>query len=407
MSDHSNWHTSIHLVLPRSSGAAVLMVPEGDGWALPCMVADDYYWWRSAELVDQALGRALGHRLLSLRCLSSVDNPSEHLASRVYVVEDADTGFCPEGGVWIDAGSLGDLTLAIPEHRTMIERFYNWPLASVLRAHTTTGDLYLKATSRIPLLADESALTVCLAALFPGRVPEPIAVDLERGWMLLPDVGPWIYGTPEDVKLAALQGFAQLQLDSVEQADHLLRAGCPDRRLEAIEAQLSQLGEMEMALSGLNAAELERLRAALPQFREICHALNEYRVPDTLAHGDLFGANIARRDGQFVYFDWGQACVSHPFLDAVHFLGEEEILADHARDGYLSHWTCFEPMERLVRAWELARPLDLLLEGMLRYHINTERGPEPEEQLGSVAGNLRAALRWIEQASLPCSPRLY
>ncbi|MFP6646012.1 MAG: hypothetical protein VCF24_21010, partial [Candidatus Latescibacterota bacterium] len=71
--------------------------------------------------------------------------------------------------------------------------------------------------------------TTDLAALFTGRIPEPLAVDVERGWLLLPDLGPPIREVPDDVKLAALQTYAQLQLDSVRHAEALIRAGCPDR----------------------------------------------------------------------------------------------------------------------------------------------------------------------------------
>ena len=59
--------------------------------------------------------------------------------------------------------------------------------STVLRVPTTDGDLYFKAVSAIHVF--EAALTGLLAELQPGRVPEVVAMDAERGWMLMRDGG--------------------------------------------------------------------------------------------------------------------------------------------------------------------------------------------------------------------------
>src|SRR5437016_1843638 len=59
--------------------------------------------------------------------------------------------------------------------------------STVLRVPTAEGDVYFKAVA--PIHRFEAALTGLLAELQPGRVPEVIAVDAERGWMLMRDGG--------------------------------------------------------------------------------------------------------------------------------------------------------------------------------------------------------------------------
>jgi hypothetical protein len=444
MSDYySNWTTYTYLVLFGPHDSSVLMVPTEDGWSLPCVVGEEFYWWRSASRVDGIVERSLGHPLLSLRCLSNIDDPSVRVARRAYVFEDTDASYQPEGGEYVDLETLSDLPMAIPEHRPLVravlddsrlahreppwsrpgwfestrrwleswaeasgyvltdrvERYYNWPLAAVLRVETSSGLLYLKATATLPLLSNEPELTAQLASLFPDRVPMPLTVDTERGWMVLPDLGYPNREVPYHVQMDELRAYARLQSDSVAHVPQLLQAGCPDRRLQALEASISLLVRLTPQHSGLVASELQALRDAAPRLRKACQALGAYGVPDTLVHGDLFGGNIAGPEGQFVFFDWGQGCVSHPFFDAIHFLDEEEILTPTARDAYLSCWTQHEPMGRLQEAWVLALPLALLLNGLLRYHISSERGAQPEENVGAVAYNFRNCLRWLNQTS--------
>ena len=440
--DFNNWHTYIHLVLPRADGT-ILMVPDGDAWALPSIEAEQRIWWRSAFQVDRLLQTELGPGLVSLRCLSSADIAAERQATHTYVVEDLDGSFSPSGHAWINGDSLGDVALTIPGHRAMIsavldevrsgvgpnhapwwkpgwfesarkwlerwvvesgevlfepiERYYNWPLSSIVRAHTHSDIFYLKATTRLPGIANEPDLTVRLAAMFPGRVPEPLAVDYDRGWMLLRRFGDTIRTVPDDDKLVALLEFTQLQRQSIQYIEELLEAGCPDRRLAIIEAQAIQLSETVSASLVLNAAEVESLRVALPRLVEACRALSEFSVPSTLVHGDLFGGNIARPEGRFLYVDWGQACVSHPFFDAIHLMDMDEIDSAAARDSYLAQWTAYEPMDRLVQAWDLALPLTFLLELMVRYYLSTERGFEPEEAGEHISNSLQKTLRTLEE----------
>ena len=62
-----------------------------------------------------------------------------------------------------------------------------WRLSCVLRAPTGDGDVWFKANTTSPLFVNEGVVMGALAGLFPGQVPAPLAVEPERGWMVLAD----------------------------------------------------------------------------------------------------------------------------------------------------------------------------------------------------------------------------
>src|SRR5829696_5967538 len=61
------------------------------------------------------------------------------------------------------------------------------PWATVLRAPTTDGDVWMKAAGAAT--SCEAGLYELLAREAPGDVLVPLAVDAPLGWMLLPDGG--------------------------------------------------------------------------------------------------------------------------------------------------------------------------------------------------------------------------
>src|SRR5881409_1987546 len=61
------------------------------------------------------------------------------------------------------------------------------PWSTVMRVPTEQGDVYFKANTAA--LRHEAALVTILAARRPDCVPPLLAVDIERGWMLMADAG--------------------------------------------------------------------------------------------------------------------------------------------------------------------------------------------------------------------------
>jgi aminoglycoside phosphotransferase (APT) family kinase protein len=99
-------------------------------------------------------------------------------------------------------------------------------------------------------------------------------------------------------------------------------------------------------------------------------------------HGDLHLSNVARRDGDYLFFDWTDACVTHPFLDLIDVFREEDAAArDALRDAYLSAWADFAARPELLRVWELAAPLAALNQAVSYRVIGASVEPGTTEQL--------------------------
>jgi Ser/Thr protein kinase RdoA (MazF antagonist) len=104
--------------------------------------------------------------------------------------------------------------------------------------------------------------------------------------------------------------------------------------------------------------------AGLPAFEEECTRLAAAGIPETLQHDDLNDGNAFVRDADHVIFDWGDACISHPFHSLVVVLrslayrnawapgGAEVTKLLHA---YLEPWSGFGNLDQLLAAAELAR----------------------------------------------------
>jgi len=52
---------------------------------------------------------------------------------------------------------------------------------------------------------------------------------------------------------------------------------------------------------------------AVPHFEQMCAALAEDGLHETIQHDDLHDGQVFVRDGRYIVFDWGDSCVSHPF----------------------------------------------------------------------------------------------
>jgi hypothetical protein len=175
-----------------------------------------------------------------------------------------------------------------------LEHVHERPWGSVWRASVRGGVVWVKVCA--PVQAFEPRLTAALAGRWPGLLPEVLAADSERAWLLLGDAGERLgFGVGPEPWLSLLPAYAELQRGEVAHVAELLDAGV--------------------------------------------------------------------RKGAACILDWGDSCVSHPFLTLfVAFLHLEEIegLApgdpwfDRLRDSYLEPWG--RPSE-LRQTFELAQRL--------------------------------------------------
>jgi hypothetical protein len=216
-----------------------------------------------------------------------------------------DEAFLAEAQAWIESKVVVTGEIAQPHVRW-------W--STVLRVPTTEGDAYFKAAA--PVHRFEAALTALLCELQPGRVPDVLAADADRGWMLMRDGGlrlRELIQSRDDLYHweRLLPTYAQLQIDVADHSPRMLAFGVPDERLSVIPAHLAEL--LDARPPGLSDDERQHLVDAVPRVEDMCRELGAYAVPETIQHDDLHDGQLFVRDGAYRVFDWGDSCVSHPF----------------------------------------------------------------------------------------------
>jgi hypothetical protein len=224
---------------------------------------------------------------------------------------------------------------------------------TALTAPTQRGPVWLKAPG--PRNMFEAPLYGLLSRLVPDRVLTPIAVDLERGWLLLPDGGPTLreLATPDPELAEILPRYGELQRDLAGQVDTLLAFGLADMRASAMPVRFEEALEVahRRAADEADRTAVDAVAAMRPEFTEWCRRLAESPVPPSLDHNDLHPGNVFAGGARF--YDWGDAVVAHPFasmLVALNFVQDVPRL----RDAYLEAFTDLAPRAELVAEVELA-----------------------------------------------------
>ncbi|WP_436492737.1 phosphotransferase [Actinokineospora sp. HUAS TT18] len=229
------------------------------------------------------------------------------------------------------------------------------PWSTVLSAPTTAGPVWLKQTGAAN--GFEAALYEILLDVAPHRVLAPIAVDTDRGWLLLPDGGdPVGWDLPPDdlvtVLTDVLPHYATLQRDLAPHVDRMIAAGVTDMRPEIMPTRFAEAVAVVGGLPEVEARE--------PEFREWCARLAASPARASLDHNDLHPANILVNAG-IRFYDWGDAVIAHPFaamfvplkvlLDK---LGPQAPGTLRVRDAYLEAFTDLAPRAELVAELDLA-----------------------------------------------------
>jgi hypothetical protein len=218
---------------------------------------------------------------------------------------------------WTEPDWLAEAEAWIRERVTMageLDQFHVRWWSTVIRVPTGGEDLYFKAVA--PGFEFEPALTVRLFELAPDRVTPVVDADLDRAWMLMRDAGTRLRElvlTPSDLRHweLALPRYAELQLTATPIAEELLALGVPDARLAVLPEQLRAV--LAEPVRGMPVAERERALEALPEFEALCRELAAYGIAETIQHDDLHDGQVFFREGRYVFFDWGDSCISHPF----------------------------------------------------------------------------------------------
>jgi hypothetical protein len=413
---------TVTAVVVRPEDEAVLVLPSG----LPRIELAGDLWFPDVDVVVRAFAEQLGIEAYVLDCLDA-DGPAYlmvavgNIPAHAHWAADVDDPLVaaarkqlalPPGAPLTPAWTRPDWYAEAPpwideqvERTGAPEQVRSWGLSNVFRVPTTAGDVYFKALTHastvVPeravaapmLFAHEPRLLERLSALRPGQVVRPIAVELDRVWMLLPDLGePLAKQTDAALWIDALTAHARLQRSFTDSAEDLLALSCVDRRLDRLAAELDRvLGPNDMTAQ-LTAEERDRLPARAVVLAEAIAELASIGVPETLLHGDLHPGNVAVRDGKALAFDWTDTALAHPFLDLVTFADERSPLSRDPRvmDAYLAEWQDYASLPELRRALDLAGQVGELHQAVTYLHlIDNLAGPSRASMLSGGAWWLR------------------
>jgi phosphotransferase family enzyme len=283
------------------------------------------------------------------------------------------------------------------------------PWSTVFQVPTSGGAVYVKCCG--PTQAHEPRLTALLHRRFPGLVTEVLALHPTQPWMLVAEGGRKlgeVYSGDELLRAwrEMLPRCAQLQREITSMTDEIIAFGTPDHRAGPLVAGLDDVIANEPAVSGersdrLTVEERRALRSVSTRLVEALHALAAVGIDDTLNHDDLHQNNVLVRDGRMVIFDWGDACVSHPFFTlavTLRFAAQKtgrrldapEVLS--LRDAYLEPWSDRGSTGELREAAELGRRIGEVSRALTFYAVARAYPGVIDTYPGGLAGSLRRVL---------------
>jgi len=282
------------------------------------------------------------------------------------------------------------------EPSAAIELIHERPWSTVLRVPTRDGDLFLKQEQ--PVQAFEVALTAALAARWPDRVPEVVAADTGRSWLLLRDGGVRIADSDDyDAYARGLELYGELQVGEIAHVEELIGIGLRDLRLPVVVDAFEPFFERD---HGLRADEVARLAALAPRYRELCSELAALGLPASIQHDDLHQWNVFVRGERVALYDWGDSSVGFPLWSWLKpFFAVSNVHRDPEplRAGYLAAWGELASEPELRRALQLAVPT-----GLFPYVMQIRRQYDAtgahEEYRSYLPKRLRQLLAALENA---------
>ncbi len=274
-----------------------------------------------------------------------------------------------------------------------------WSLSAVLRVPVAGADgersLWFKATCE--WFRAEPSLTAVVAGLAPDLTPDVVAVDTGRAWMLLEELTD-ADAEPAHLAVAAAAGMARLQL-AAERSD-LLDAGVEERSLSGLVGELHRALHDSVLRDRFSPQQWAEWAEVESWVVEQIEALDAIGLPTALNHGDLHLGNIAG-DTSPVVFDWTDACLTHPYLDARH-LAAERPDAEHATRvwaAWSEPWRAAYPELDHEWAWALTPAVETAFQVATYERIFRAQDPDSRSDLAAVVPYLYERLRAARDAA--------
>jgi hypothetical protein len=288
-----------------------------------------------------------------------------------------------------------------------IEQPHTYAWSTVWHIPTDQGTLFFKATAHETIY--EAALTQALANWFPDCMPELVAVDVARGWMLMRDGGEQLRASirpTQDITpwKPVIARYAEVQVGLAGHVTEMLSLRVPDQRLNRLPGLFAELLTDEASLmidqeKGLTTAEFQQVKDRAPRFEQICADLAAFDIPESLNHGDFHDGNVLVKDGHITFFDWGDATVTHPFVSLRTFFVSIEIalqLDDYAftpemaalLNLYLKPFEQFASMEDLRKAYEVSKPVASVVKALAWHRAITRMDAEVRKEYAWIVPEL-------------------
>jgi hypothetical protein len=229
------------------------------------------------------------------------------------------------------------------------------PWSTVWTVETADGTLWFK--QNCPPQRAEAGVHAAVARLAPEYVEAPVAVDVEKGWLLTRDGGSTVAGD-SGTMASVVRDCAALQRRTLGHRDELVAAGLAMAEpLDAPGVARGQAIELAALPAGdprhITPQQRDSVLAALPALEHAAMTLHNGPVPLALDQCDLFPRNVfLPRPGaaHHRFFDFADAAWAHPFGSLLLLVASRRRRGEPTRalvDAYLSGWTDFAPLDEL------------------------------------------------------------
>lgn len=259
-------------------------------------------------------------------------------------------GWMEQARAWIDA-RLRESSRA-PTGRMTLARL--WSISAMLRIPTDSGDAWFKAV--YPHFGHEPAVTGLLAESVAGLVPDVLATDAARGWLLLAGAGEPLSRVEgaDHLTVAAIAQLAAAQEATRERLADFAALGCPHRPLAALPDSLaSAMADFER-LGGAPVAA-DRVARAVEWVAAESARIERLGFDEVLVHGDFHPGNVLTAARRTRIIDWSDAAISHPIVEIAPWFGEVvPELRPRGWKAWLRALARFGPVGALVEAQRTA-----------------------------------------------------
>jgi len=213
-------------------------------------------------------------------------------------------------------------------------------ITGIMEIPTPRGPVWLKTL--LPIFAHEPRVIRC-AGTFADVILPSVIVEGDGWWLSEPF--PRETSRPADHFLTAM---AEIQIASALHVDELRARGCPNRPLRSLPADVAELSQRRDLVT---PGQGEGLGAVLPRLMDLCHAVDDLGLPDTLVHGDLNPENVRPTRNGWMLFDWTDACVGNPVVDVALAVDKEpDDRRAEAISAYAARWSRVLPADRVEHA---------------------------------------------------------